>query len=305
MDVEEQPAVVARRRARIGAEIRQRAAAVGARAAARADDVAQQVLRLGFAGDARPAVVARARVAARTARRLRPLPGEVAVEVDAVVVRAAHAVVGVGVLAPGEAGFGFLPAVGIALQDEVEAEGVDQPGRFRIRAVVAHEPLGEARDEFGRRVFARMDRGRARPCSPSCRSPRCCPGAARACDSPARRRSSARSSWGRCRARWRSTAAMRRARPSSRRFLRRCGSRGSWGSRWRPVDPARASLRSSRMRCVAASSISKRMPARRSARRSSALASVRATCVRSSTSRCWNCCAMRISCARSFQCAVM
>jgi hypothetical protein len=114
VDVEEQAAVVGGRDARVGAPVGQHAARIRPIGSARADDVPHEVLYFGFRRRRRPAIGRVAGIAAGAAGDRAEAPGEVAIEVDAVGIGAAAAIGGVDVLAPGQPGLGFLPAVGIA-----------------------------------------------------------------------------------------------------------------------------------------------------------------------------------------------
>ena len=97
-------------------------------------------------------------VAAGAAGHGVPVEWKIAVEIGADAVRAAAAVGVVDVLAPGQPGFGFFAAVGISLQHQIERVVVHQPCGFGVGAVTVDQPFGIAGEQFGWRVFARVDR---------------------------------------------------------------------------------------------------------------------------------------------------
>ena len=91
-----------------------------------------------------------------------PMEREIAVEVDAWLRAAAgssrtEAVGAVGILAPGGSSLGLLAPIRVGLQHKAEIVVIDQPGGFRITAVVVDQPFRESRIEFSRRVLARVD----------------------------------------------------------------------------------------------------------------------------------------------------
>ena len=95
--------------------------------------------------------------AAAAAAPVAPLERVVAVEVDAGGV-AATTVVGVVVLAPGQAGLGALAVVGIGLQQRVHLVVVQQPGGVGVGAVALHQRFDQPRGQLGRGVLAGMHR---------------------------------------------------------------------------------------------------------------------------------------------------
>ena len=148
-----------RRVHRPGTSIGQHAAAADTIIAADAGNVAHQIIgfRLGHARRSTIGLVADRSAGAAVAGHDAPMEREIAIQIDTRGI-AATCRDRVGVLAPGQPGFSFLAAIRIGLQDQVEVLVIDQPGGFGIATVVVEQPFGEVCGDFGRGVFARMDR---------------------------------------------------------------------------------------------------------------------------------------------------
>ena len=137
---------------------RRRVARVGAAAVRpQAAHIGLHGLRLGFGAGAGAAVGQRAGAAAAAlAVGDVPAVAEVAVQVDAARV-AVGAVVVVGVLAPREARFGALAAVGVGVQHQVQLVVVEHPGGVGVDAVPVDELARELQHQRRGGVLAGVD----------------------------------------------------------------------------------------------------------------------------------------------------